>query len=69
MDDYASPTGDALPKAVLWMDEKLRSEPGGGGRLARLIAEAARRFDLSPLEEQFLLDRFLPRPEVHPPSE
>jgi hypothetical protein len=42
-----------IKQAVAWMDDRLRDEPGAD-RL-RLVDEAARRFDLSPLDADFLL--------------
>jgi hypothetical protein len=35
-----------------WLDERAREEPGL--ERLKLVAEAAARFDLSPLEEEFL---------------
>ena len=46
-------TGEApIKQAVAWIDERLRDEPAAD-RL-RLVDEAARRFDLSPLAADFL---------------
>jgi hypothetical protein len=46
-------TGEApIKQAVAWIDERLRDEPAAD-RL-RLVDEAARRFDLSPLDTDFL---------------
>lgn len=47
------PHGAALRKAMLWLDERAREDP----KLDKLtlVSEAAARFDLSPLEEDFLL--------------
>lgn len=42
-----------IKQAVAWIDDRLRDEPGTD-RL-RLIDEAARRFDLSPLDTDFLM--------------
>ncbi len=42
-----------IKRAVRWIDERLQEEPGAD-RL-RLVDEAARRFDLSPLDEDFLI--------------
>ncbi len=54
------PKGEALRRAVRWLSEH-------GDYNVEAIDEAARRFDLSPLEEEFLLTHFLhaerrPRP-------
>ncbi|RPH83199.1 MAG: hypothetical protein EHM88_07510 [Candidatus Rokuibacteriota bacterium] len=42
-----------IKQAVAWIDERLRDEPGA--ERLRLVDEAARRFDLSPLDADFLL--------------
>jgi hypothetical protein len=42
-----------IKQAVRWLDDQLRDRPGVD-RL-RLVDEAARRFDLSPLDAEFLL--------------
>jgi hypothetical protein len=46
------PQGESLRRAMRWLDERAREEPGRD-RL-KLVTEAAARFDLSPLEEDFL---------------
>jgi len=43
----------AIKAAVKWVDEQLRERPDAD-RLT-LVTEAGRRFDLSPLEEDFLV--------------
>jgi len=49
------PEGEDLRRAVRWLSEQHQ-------RVTReLIEEAARRFDLSPLEEEFLLREYLQR--------
>ncbi len=53
------PEGEGLRNAVRWISER-------GVPSARTIEEAARRFDLSPLEEEFLLRYFLAPP---PPTQ
>ena len=45
------PRGEALRKAVRWLADQ-------SARDAQSIEEAAVRFDLSPLEEAFLLEHF-----------
>lgn len=54
------PQGEALRSALRWLDERVRDEP----RLdrAKLVSEAALRFDLTPLEEDFLLREWVRRP-------
>ncbi|HEX9819829.1 MAG TPA: hypothetical protein VGD07_09480 [Methylomirabilota bacterium] len=42
-----------IKQAVKWIDERLQDEPKAD-RL-KLVDEAARRFDLSPLDTDFLL--------------
>jgi dihydrodipicolinate synthase/N-acetylneuraminate lyase len=45
------PHGEALRRAVRWLGEQ-------GGHDVATLEEAARRFDLTPAEEQFLLEHF-----------
>jgi sugar (pentulose or hexulose) kinase len=47
------PKGEPLRRALRWLDERAREEPKQDR--AKLIEEAGRRFDLSPIEEDFLL--------------
>lgn len=47
------PHGESLRRAVRWLDERSRDSPQA--ERARLVSEAAARFDLTPLEEDFLL--------------
>jgi hypothetical protein len=42
-----------IKQAVGWIDDRLRDEPNAD-RL-QLVDEAARRFDLSPLDTEFLM--------------
>ena len=42
------PQGEALRRALRWLSDERRHD-------AQAIEEAARRFDLTPLEEEFLL--------------
>jgi len=47
------PAGETtLKQAARWLDDQLRERPGAD-RL-RLVDEAARRFDLSPVDADFL---------------
>jgi hypothetical protein len=41
-----------ITQAVKWIDDQLHDQPGAD-RL-KLVDEAARRFDLTPLDEEFL---------------
>ncbi len=47
------PSGEGLRQALKWLSERRREEPARP-RLA-LVEEAALRFDLSPVETEFLL--------------
>ena len=46
------PEGEALRRAIKWISGELQSD--AGAPLAKLVAEAALRFDLSPQETEFL---------------
>jgi hypothetical protein len=51
------PIGEApIKQAIKWIDEQLRDNPQGDR--AKLVDEASRRFDLTPLDADFLW-RFL----------
>jgi hypothetical protein len=43
----------AIKQAVKWIDERLHDDPKA--ERTRLIDEASRRFDLTPLDSEFLL--------------
>ena len=47
------PHGQALRNALRWLDDRVQDDP----RLdrAKLVGDAAIRFDLTPVEEDFLL--------------
>jgi hypothetical protein len=49
-----APEGEALRRALYWLDDRVREEPQLDR--VRLVGEASLRFDLTPAEEQFLLD-------------
>jgi len=51
------PQGESLRRALRWLDERAREAPGTDR--AKLVGEAASRFDLSPVEEDFLLSSWL----------
>jgi hypothetical protein len=51
------PQGESLRRALRWLDERVREAPGADR--AKLVGEAASRFDLSPVEEDFLLSSWL----------
>ena len=50
-----------IKQAVSWLDDQLRDNPGADRM--RLVDEAARRFDLSPLDAEFLLRHLAGRRE------
>jgi hypothetical protein len=51
-----------IKQAVNWIDDQLRDRPGAD-RMT-LVDEAARRFDLSPLDAEFLLRHLAGRPKT-----
>lgn len=58
MPEGIPPRGEALRKAAFWIAVRREEEPQLP--LIQLIDEAARRFDLSPSQEQLLLADLLP---------
>lgn len=58
MPEGIPPRGQALRNAAFWIAVRREEEPQIP--LIRLIDEAARRFDLSPSQEQLLLADLLP---------
>jgi hypothetical protein len=51
------PEGEGLRSALKWLSERRLEEPGAPR--TKLIDEAALRFDLSPVEVDFLLQRWV----------
>ncbi|HVQ74742.1 MAG TPA: hypothetical protein VMT79_04290 [Candidatus Binatia bacterium] len=51
--------GAPIKQAVKWIDEQLRDNPGADR--TKLMDEAARRFDLTPLDADFLIRQFATR--------
>lgn len=51
MNDGVLPHGEQLRRAVRWLSEQGRHD-------AAAVEDAAQRFDLTPLEEEFLLRHF-----------
>jgi len=51
----------AIKQAVRWLDDQLRERPGADR--VRLLDEAARRFDLSPADADFLFRHLAERPK------
>ena len=47
------PQGESIRQAVKWISAELLEDPGK--RVQKLIQEAALRFNLSPLEEEYLV--------------
>ncbi len=54
------PQGEGLRRALRWLDERVRDEPKADR--GKLVSEASVRFDLTPVEEEFLLRNWLRRP-------
>ena len=50
-----------IKQAVSWLDDQLRDNPRADRM--KLVDEAARRFDLSPLDAEFLLRHLAGRRE------
>ncbi len=55
-----TPEGEGLRRALRWLDDRVRDEP----RLdrAKLVGEASVKFDLTPVEEEFLLRNWVRQP-------
>ncbi len=49
-----------IKQAVKWIDEQLHDRPDADRM--KLVDEASRRFDLSPLDEDFLVRHLAERP-------
>lgn len=60
------PEGESLRRAVQWIGERRRVDPTV--QLARLVDEAGLRFDLSPMDEEFLWRTLVTAPD-HPAEE
>lgn len=50
------PDGDGLKKALVWLGERRIDEPAAPR--AKLIDEAGGKFDLTPMEVQYLYDHW-----------
>jgi hypothetical protein len=66
MPEGIPPRGEALRNAAFWIAVRREEEPQTP--LIQLIDEAARRFDLSPSQEQLLLADLLPESLEAPSS-
>jgi hypothetical protein len=51
-----APEGEGLRRAMRWLSDRRQEDPAVPRQ--RLIEEAAVRFDLSPVEVQFLYDNW-----------
>ena len=56
------PAGENVRKAIKWISDKRQYEPEDCGPLMTMIEQAAKRFDLSPRDQEFLI-RFFSSPE------
>ncbi|HEX9420739.1 MAG TPA: hypothetical protein VGA81_16910 [Methylomirabilota bacterium] len=50
-----------IKQAIMWIDEQIVEKPGADRM--KLVDEASRRFDLTPLDEDFLLRHLAERPK------
>ena len=50
-----------IKQAVRWLEEQLQEHPDADR--VRLVDEAGRRFDLSPMDEDFLVRHLAERPK------
>ena len=55
-----TPQGEALRRALRWLDDRVKEEPGASR--SKLVGDAAVRFDLTPTDEEFLLTRWVRQP-------
>jgi hypothetical protein len=54
------PQGEGLRRALRWLDERVRDEPKADR--GKLVNEASVRFDLTPMEADFLLQNWSRKP-------
>lgn len=54
----------AIKQAVRWLEDQLQDKPDADR--VRLVDEAGRRFDLSPLQTDFLFRHLAERPKPPP---
>jgi hypothetical protein len=54
--DGMPPKGDALARALKWLSEQRQVDPKASR--STLISQAGQRFDLSPMEEDFLIGQW-----------
>jgi hypothetical protein len=60
------PDGEHVRRAIRWISDRRRD--AAHHRDLELVYEAALRFDLSPLEEEWLMMTLAPKREVEAPS-
>ena len=54
-----------IKQAIRWIDEKLHEQPAANR--TKLVDEASQRFDLTPLDADFLLRHLADRPRPQNP--
>jgi len=57
INEHLLPEGEALRNAVRWLSDQSNGSPW----TLKIVEQAAVRFDLSPLEEEFLRTHFIPK--------
>ncbi len=57
-----TPEGQNVRQAIKWISDKRQYEPEHCGPILSMIEKAAKRFDLSPKDTEFLI-RFFSSPE------
>ena len=53
-----------IKQAIAWLDEQLREHPAADR--VKLVEQASQRFDLSPLDADFLVRHLAQRPRLKP---
>ncbi len=51
-----------IKQAITWMDDQLRDDPAADR--VKLVDEASRRFDLSPMDADFLFRHLASKPKT-----
>ena len=54
------PQGEGLRRALRWLDDQVKGDPNANR--GKLVGEASVRFDLTPMEEDFLLRNWVRQP-------
>jgi hypothetical protein len=60
MGEGMMPQGEGLRRALRWLDDRVKEDPKASR--AKLVSEAAVKFDLTPMEEEFLLANWVRSP-------